>query len=351
MLRSAMRHHYRVSVVGGSKSVTRETMRAARLLGRGRLEVQEAPVPDLADGQVLVRTRLASICGSDLKSVFSELGPPEFPCRPGFPGHEGVGDVVESRAPEFQPGDLVLTVPDRAWKATFADYQVVPTQFLIPLPPDGDPDVLIMAQQLGTVLFALDRFWPEGEPPGGSAAVIGAGSAGLYFTRLLKHRGFAQVLVADPDTRRLELARQLGADALVPAGRENVVEATMDLTGGRGADLAVEAAGFDATRAQAIASARVCGRVGFFGQPERYGDAPFPLEQFYRRRPTLVASNGTQQEPGLTSFRRAVDLIRRGDVEVRPLIGSPYGADDLPRAFEDAYEHRAAALKVSVSFD
>ena len=330
--------------------MSQRTMRAARLLGRGRLEMQEVPVPEVEGGQVLVRTRLASICGSDLKSVFSELGPPEFPCRPGFPGHEGVGDVLESRTPEFEAGDLVLTVPDRAWKATFADYQVVPAHFVVPLPPDGDPDVLIMAQQLGTVLFALARFWPEDEPPGESAVVIGAGSAGLYFTRLLKRRGFQRVVVADPDTTRLELARQLGADAVVPARDESVVETVMDLTGGTGGDLAVEAAGFDVTRAQAIASARVYGRVGFFGQPERYGDSPFPLEQFYRRRPTLIPSNGTQQEPGLTSFRRAVDLIRRGDVEVRPLIGRPYPADELPRAFDDAYQHRSAALKVSVSF-
>jgi L-iditol 2-dehydrogenase len=221
-------------------------MRAARLLGRGRLEVQEVPVPQVADGQVLVRTRLASICGSDLKSVYSELGPEEFPCRPGFPGHEGVGDVLESRSPEFAQGDVVLTVPDRQWKATFADYQVVPARSLVPLPQDGEAGVLIMAQQLGTVLFALERFWPEAEPPGESAVVIGAGSAGLYFTRLLKRRGFQRVIVADPDPARLELARQLGADAAVPAGDESVVETTMDLTGGSGADLAVEAAGLDA---------------------------------------------------------------------------------------------------------
>ena len=82
--------------------------RAAQLVELGRVECVEAEVEPLRDGDVLVRTRYASICGSDLHIVYDgiETAPPQW--VPGYPGHEGVGEVLESRSDALQPGDLVL---------------------------------------------------------------------------------------------------------------------------------------------------------------------------------------------------------------------------------------------------
>ena len=76
-------------------------MKAARWVDLGRVVCEDVPVPSVADGQVLVRTAYASICGSDLHSVFLEAPQPE---PAGHPGHESVGEVVESRCPGFEPG-------------------------------------------------------------------------------------------------------------------------------------------------------------------------------------------------------------------------------------------------------
>ncbi len=73
-------------------------MRAALLRAPGTLECVEAPTPEPGPGQVLVRTVCASLCGSDLHHVFMPLLDQPFPSHRGFPGHEGVGEVVESRA-------------------------------------------------------------------------------------------------------------------------------------------------------------------------------------------------------------------------------------------------------------
>lgn len=197
-------------------------------------------MPPVERGQVLVRTRLAAICGSDLHKVFGETGPEQFPCPPGYPGHEGVGEVIESRTDAHRPGDLVLTTPTGPWSAAFADYQAVAAEFVVPLPDGLELEASLMAQQLGTVIFALKRFWSG--PPGETATVIGAGTAGLHFAQLLKLAGFARVIVADLCPHRLAAARRLGADATVLAPGESVVEATMDLTAGRVAELVVEAA-------------------------------------------------------------------------------------------------------------
>jgi len=82
-----------------------ETMRAAQLVELGKLVCEEAQVRPPEEGELLVRSRYASICGSDLHAVYMGVTVPSLPQPPGYPGHEGVGSVVESRHPDFQAGD------------------------------------------------------------------------------------------------------------------------------------------------------------------------------------------------------------------------------------------------------
>jgi len=181
-------------------------MKAARWIGVGRVVCEDAPVPSVADGEILVRTAYASICGSDLHVVF--LNAPPQPGPAGYPGHESAGEVVESRCPGFEPGDYVLTVPHAAAGRCLAEFQSLPGSACIRLPAAARLSHLLMAQQLGTVVYAL-----RGNPLdliGKDAVVIGQGSAGAFFTFLLKRAGAARVLVSDKSPARLAYARQLG---------------------------------------------------------------------------------------------------------------------------------------------
>jgi L-iditol 2-dehydrogenase len=326
-----------------------EDMRAGQVVARAEIAVDRFPAPSPEPGEVLVRTRLAAICGSDLHRVYGDLGFDDFPLPPGLPGHEGIGEVVESRSPRYQPGDLVLTTPIPGRSRGFADLQALPDTQVVPVPGGVDLATLLMAQQLGTVIYAIKRFWPG--PPGETATVIGAGTAGLHFTHLLKRAGFGRVVVADLFPHRLEAARALGADVTVLAPSESVVDATMDLTGGRGAELVVEAAGHDATRAQAVRAVALGGRVGLFGLPEHRGDMPFPYADFFRRAPTIDVSVGTQTEPGLLSFHEAVRRIASGEVTVSQLVTHRLAIEELPEAFTLAHERAEGALKVVITFD
>ncbi len=323
-------------------------MRAARLVAAGRVEVGSFPVPEPAPGQVLVRMWRSSICGSDVHVVFDGFEPDDLPAAPGYPGHEGVGEVVESRSAWFATGDAVLTVPIPAQAACFADFQVVDETSLVSLPAGGEPARLLMAQQLGTTIYAFRRFWPAFDGEAGSATVIGAGSAGLFFVQQLRHAGFERVIVADREAARLEIARELGATIYVRAPQESVVEATMDLTGGEGADLVIEAAGYDACRAQAVEAVRRGGRVGLFGFPERKGEAPFPINTAFRKGATIEFSVGAQLEPGLRSFRDAVDAIRAGSIEVGYCLAPCFQIEDVAEALQTARERGRGAVKIGV---
>ena len=156
-------------------------------------------MPAAADGEILVRTAYASVCGSDLHAVFGR-GPAQ-PAAPGYPGHESVAEVVESRCPGFEPGDYVLTVPFAVDGRCLAEFQALPGAACVRLPSTAPLSHLLMAQQLGTVIYAL-RYHPL-NVVGKDAAVIGQGSAGAFFTFMLKRAGAARVLVSDKSTARL----------------------------------------------------------------------------------------------------------------------------------------------------
>jgi L-iditol 2-dehydrogenase len=292
-------------------------MRAAYLPEPGKIEVGEFPVPEIGEGDVLVRMRMASICGSDLHVLYHGFHRPELIGRPGYPGHEGVGEVVESRSPRFAPGQRVLTVPNGDDGSCFAEYVAITDRRLVLL-PDGDERRLLLAQQLGTTVHAMAKFWPRGPVPGEgkTAAVMGAGSAGLFFLQQIIRLGFDNVIVSDLDADRLEIARQLGADVLVHAGAARIGDAIADASNGRGADLIVEAAGFDELRAEAVASIARNGVVGCFGFPELQGPVPFPTQTAFRKAASVLWAGGAQAEPGLRSFHAALQLITTGAVAV-----------------------------------
>ena len=321
-------------------------MRAGFMPRPGVVEVADFPEPEPGEGQVLVRMHHASICGSDTHVVHDGFHRPERLGDPGYPGHEGVGVVEQSRSPAYAPGDRVLTVPPGWLGSCYAELQVVDATYLVPVPDGVTLPRALMAQQLGTTVFAMKRF---GRPEGDVAAVIGAGSAGSYFVQHLRRLGYGHVVVSDLDPDRLATAARLGATTTVDARHASLVEAVHDLTGGVGAGLVVEAAGYDACRADAIEALRHGGTAGFFGYPERYGDAPYPAFLAFRRNATRAWINGAQLEPGLASFVEAMAMIERAEVEVDQCLTRHLDLEDVVEAIALARAHGGGATKVNVT--
>ncbi|MCB5906530.1 zinc-binding dehydrogenase [Streptomyces pinistramenti] len=327
-----------------------DLMRAASLAVPGVVEVGDFPVPVPGEGQVLVEMHYASICGSDVHVVFDGFHDPDFLGEPGYPGHEGIGRVVASRSPQFTAGTQVLTVPHGRRGRCFAEYQAVDAAQVIALPDGADPRRMLLAQQLGTTVFGMKKFLPPELPDERrprNAVVIGAGSAGLFYVQHLVKRGI-EVCVSDLDERRLATAARLGAARTVHEPAASVVDVALEMTGGAGADLVIEAAGYDFTRAAAVEAARIRGTIGFFGFPELRGNAPFPVERSFRKSLSMEWVNGTQLEPGLLSFRAAIDAIARGAIEVDHCLEAMYPLDLAPDAFAAAWAHGHGAAKVCV---
>ena len=307
---------------------------------------EDVPMPSVADGEILVRTAYASVCGSDLHVVYG--GAPPRPAAAGYPGHESVGEVVESRCPGFEPGDYVLTVPFAVDGRCLAEFQALPGAACIALPSAVSLSHLLMAQQLGTVIYAL-RCHPL-DVVGKDAAVIGQGSAGAFFTYMLKRAGAARVLASDKSPARLAYSRKLGADLTVDASTADFRPAVMEATGGRGAGLVVEAVGSRATFPESVELAAPGGTLVWFGLPEGTDDYPISFSQFFRRGLTAYSNFGAQGEPGLESFRYAVRLITDGAIDVAPLLSHMLPIEKADEAFRIAHDRSDNALKVSIKF-
>lgn len=329
------------------------TMRAARLVEPGRIVCEAVPVFEPEEGQVVVRTRMAAICGSDLHQVFYEmLGPRQFPAEPGWPGHEGVGEVVESRYPGLATGDLVLTVPGYGFQRCFADLQTLPGHWCLPLPKyDGSIEDLLMAQQFGTTIYALRR--GNLDFIGKTVAVLGQGSAGQFFSWQAKHLGAARVIVADLSPARLAQSPVFGADIAVRGDVEGkaIREAVMDSTGGRGADIVIEAVGRRETIEHAIDVAAPFGNVVFFGLPDTSQAVPFSYAKFFLKQLRMYGVVGAQAEEDLSSFHKALDWIARREIDVGTMVSHRLSLEDIERAMVLAHERDEDALKVALTFD
>lgn len=305
--------------------------RGLAVTGLGTWEIASRPLPMLQAGEVTVATEYLGICGSDLRHIY-DLDRSQWGSGLGRPGHEIAGRVVDCESGNFRPGQQVLVVPVPAEARGFVDVLNIHESRVLALGESLGAQRGVLCQQCGTVIHAMKRFWPGAG--GDTAAVIGGGAAGQVFVALLKRRGFRQVVAADRWDGRLDACRDFGADVTVRVPDEDVCDAVRQVTGGCGADLVVDAAGTRESRWSAMSCVGLRGTVGFFGLPARDSVEEFPFAQLFAKQARLEMVVGTQNEPGLASFREAIDLVASGELDVSELVSHSFPLDRIGAAIE-----------------
>jgi len=172
----------------------------------------------------------------------------------------------------------------------------------------------------------------------------------MFWAWSLKRAGAGEVIVADRAPARLAAARHFGADVVVDVRADDLRAAVMDHTAGEGADFVVEAVGRKETLFQSITLCRTGGSLYWFGLPDTNDPVPIDFRLFFRRKLSAFSTFGAQTEPGLASFRLALDHIRRGEIDVRPLLSHVLPVEEITDAFRLADTCGDGALKVSVAF-
>jgi len=327
-------------------------MKAALLYGVKDLRVEDVAVPVVGAGEVLVRVKGATTCGTDLK-IFQRGYVEKIIRLPTIFGHEWAGDVVEvgeglewprngtrvragNSAPCLhcamcQKGKYNLC-ENMIWLwGAYAEYVKVPARMVLvntqEIPPQISYLEAAITEPLACVLHGVEE---AGVKLGDSVAIIGAGPIGLLHLLAVKKMGAKKAIVIDVVEERLNVAANLGAEETINGGREDVVEKVRQSTAGYGADVVIEAIGLPATWEQALKLVRKGGVVLEFGGCPPGSEIKVNAEQVHYGELTVRGAFHTTP----LHFRKALDFIASKTIDVRPLITREMKLEDIGKAFE-----------------
>ena len=284
--------------------MTPARMQAAFLPGDSTAELREVPVPAPGHGEVLLRMKASTICGSDIRCIYHEhLGKGPEGYQGVVAGHEPSGHIVAAGpgCRRFGVGDRVIVyhisgcgvcndcrrgymiscTSERyrrayGWQRDggMAGYLLAEEKDLIHLPDElSYADGAQVACGFGTVYEGLQKLGISGND---AVLVTGLGPVGLATAALCRKLGAARIIGIDVIGERMRLARDLGlCDEVLAAGADNVADVKR-LTGGHGVERAVDCSANDAARTTAIRATRKWGRVVFLGEGGRVEFNPSP---------------------------------------------------------------------------
>ncbi|MCW3989592.1 MAG: alcohol dehydrogenase catalytic domain-containing protein [Candidatus Bathyarchaeota archaeon] len=317
------------------------------------VEVREVETPATGPGDVLIRVKAASICGSDL-GIYDFTPAYSGMALPVVMGHEfsGVVEAIGEGVGDFAVGDRVLSRSvvscgecrfclegmDNLCESSslfgihqdggFAEYVSVPQGLLYPIPGGMSFEEAALVEPLSNAVHFVNDLTPV--EPGDLAVVLGIGPIGLFSAQLLRLAG-AEVLVTgiSMDTERFKIADKLGLEA-VNVDDVDPVELVMERTSGRGADVAFVAVGAPSAVHQAVRLVRKRGHVTIVGIFP--GDVAVPMTTVVRREITLAGAYDARAE----NFEASIELIESGRVEAAELATHRFPLEEAERAFEVA---------------
>lgn len=344
-------------------------MKAAKFYSPGDIRLEDMPEPQVSAGEIKIRVRNCSTCGTDVK--ISRSGHPNM-SAPQVMGHEIAGEIVD-----FGPGvtgwalgervQVIAAIPDGTctdclagnqtvcqnqlsmgyqFAGGFAEYMIVPREVLRVGGLNRIPAALSFAEASLTEPLACVLNGQELARVGSGdvVVVVGSGPIGCLHVRLARARGAARVILIDLNAERLASAAAIvKPDLAIASGETDPVRAVLDATGGRGADVVITAAASGEAQEQGLRMLARRGRLSLFGGLAK--DRPnitVDSNLVHYRELTIVGVNGSSPRQNTT----ALALIASGEVVVADLITHRLPLSAVLEAIEIVA--RGEAIKVTI---
>ena len=340
-------------------------MRAVVYDAPRRFSVREVPTPEPGPGEVRVRVVQTGVCGTDLHLHDGQF----MAVYPMVPGHEVVG-VVDAVGPALGEGtgaaagpavgERVVVNPNASCgrctycregrpllcddltgigsslPGGFAEFLVAPAVQVFSADGLAD-DTAVLVEPTSCAAHAIDVIAPR---HGSTALVVGAGPTGILLAQLLRSAGVASMTVAAPTAFKLELARTLGVDRTFEMTRGDLagdVRALLELSGGAGYDLTVDATGAAAVAEVLLPLTRNGGTAVFYGvadEADRVSISPYDV---FRRELTVKGSFAE-----ISSFPAAIAALRAGRARTDGLVTHRFPLEEYGSALEALRSDRTA---------
>ncbi|SEO85989.1 zinc-dependent dehydrogenase [Propionispora vibrioides] len=308
------------------------TMKAAVYYGRENVVIEERDIPQIGDDEILLKVKYCSICGTDVR-IYSFGQANVIPPR--ILGHEitGVVDKVGKNVSGYVTGENAILAPAIACGTCkdcgrghsnfctqanafgysvdggFAEYIRVPSTAiangnLIKLAPRARLSEYCLAEPLSCVINGQQ---PLNIKKGDQVLVIGAGPIGAMHVLLAKANG-ANVILADIDSNRLELAGKCGADLLINSKDVDLVGQVKELTNGNGVDVAITACSVPIAQEQALKSVGKGGRVSFFaGLPKEKAVNCLDMNIVHYNEVSIHGAYGSRLDQNIEAYKLLTD--------------------------------------------
>ena len=300
--------------------------------GARRIEVEDAPVPEIKQTEVLIRAERTLISrGSEIwrRYVRQEAIDPQIM------GYSFAGTIVQvgAQVEDFTLGERVAAL------APHAQYVAVEA-----VHPKNRPSVVVLPNAVSP---EAATFWPlmtssvlwmqeTGAGPNDAMAILGQGLVGSCCLQVAKQMLGARMIAVDALPLRCDLAQRLGADAVVNAHRVDPVAAVKDLTQGRGADVVVEAVGGRAGAKAFVQAQDMVRRGGLLQVLGLYEDEPLPLDSSKIQGRRLVGGY-LHPEMRPKASDAAIQLLMEGKIGTAEMITHRFACDDAAEAFDLLY--------------
>ncbi|MCK5156750.1 MAG: zinc-binding dehydrogenase [Spirochaetales bacterium] len=336
----------------------RALMKVAK--GPGNIEVRDIDIPKIPEENwVLIKVKAAGVCGTDLHIWHDQF--PYWP--PVVMGHEFSGEIVEvgSRVKEFIPGDRVVAEPHSlacgvcelcrqgkiqicAYKRSpgwgingaFTDYIVLPSMLLHKIPEGLSYELAALAEPMAIAVHqVVERGRIECQD---FVVVTGAGTIGIMAALTAKAMGAAKVAITGISACkyiRFDVAKELGADYVINVEKEDAVDAVLELTRGRGADIVIETSGAGSAIAQSVDMVRKCGRISAIGICSKEMIS-FPWNKAAFKVLDIIFNMSSSY----TSWDRALSLIANTDKNIEKMITHKVSIDEWEKVFNELQDEK-----------
>ncbi|MDD6841125.1 MAG: zinc-binding alcohol dehydrogenase family protein [Spirochaetales bacterium] len=323
----------------------------------------EREIPELKEGEALIKVKAVGICGSDIGAF---RGTNNLVSYPRIIGHEIAGEIVALKGDNpkgFSVGDKVVVDPylycGHCYACSIgrtnccedlhvlgvhvdggmAEYYAHPSSMLVKMPEGMSWEMAAMAEPLTISLHGVHR----GKITNGEFALFyGAGPIGILAALVAKLYG-ATPIVVDLVEERLEFVKSLGVNYIINAGKEDVVERVREITNGKMVQCVMEATGANACIRQALDVVCNAGRIVYTGWPKKTTD--FPTDIITKKELDIRGGRTSAGE-----FEEALEIINEAKIPIKALLTKCISVSEAPKTVVDIEKNPGNYMKVVVTF-